>query len=210
MSPPRKAQYQILARFIRDIIRDRFKRLAKDEMLSKFMTQEIDPALLVDHYLQAERECVDLAEIGLLELVDSEKLGSELSRAAKKIQENLQRVYGSRVAQNFLSEDLMETRIEWIRARMEFYAQWLSVDSDARNSFDLAKDAFKTSKNLARKLENVLRSDKLLGEGILKSTNSMFRLLMKKQLEHEAAQAKELWEEFIKEVFKEPLALPEI
>lgn len=202
-------QYKILAHLIREIITDRFKRLAKDEVLSKFISGHVDPALLVDHYFQSEREALDLAEMSLLKLVSAELLHTEVAKAAEKIQNNLKRIYSTQVSGEFSSQALFEARVKWVKSRIEFYARWMSVESKAYSPSDLAREAFRSAKNFQAKVAVVLAADKALSDEITKATPSMYRLLMHKQLQHEIERAVEIWREFSEEAFKESKALPE-
>lgn len=178
-------------------------------MLSKFIAGHAEPALLVDHALQAEREALDLAEMSLLELVTSDRLESEFQKSSRKIQENLQRVYHEDVSQSYLMDEIADARSGWLRSRVDFYGRWLSTQSDAQSPKDLAKDVFRTMKGFQSKLDAIFESEKLLNAEIAKATPPMFRLLMTKQLNLDLEGAREVWREFGEEVFKETKALPE-
>lgn len=209
MSQRAKQQYQLLAHLVREIITDRFKRLAKDEVLSKFISGNVDPALLVDHYIQSEREAMDLAEMSLLQLVSAERLQSEIHKAAEKIQSNLARIYSSGVSRDFMGSTLTDARARWLRVRIDFYARWMSVSTGASSPKDLARDAFRNLKGFESRLESLIEADRLFSDELVRATPSMYRLLMKKQLDHEIDRAVEVWKEFSQEAFKEAKALPD-
>lgn len=118
--PMIRKNYKTLARLLKNLVAERFKRMAKDEVLSRFISSRIDPALLVDHALQAEKEALDLAEMSLLKLVSSDQMRTEIFKSAEKIQSNLQEVFGSAIGGKMVSETLVELRAIWLGARIEF------------------------------------------------------------------------------------------
>ncbi len=204
-----KAQ-KILIYLIREMITDRFKRLARDEALSKFIFNEIDPAALIDVYLQAEKEALQLSQKTLGELHSSTTLQKSLLESSARIHERLGAVYGSDFESGISSSAALESRARWLKSRMEFYSQWMSVESSSHTPETLARDAFKTAKNFKSKVALVLDSEKDLHESLLKTVPTTYRLLFKKQCEHELERARDLWEEFAGEVFKEVKQFPEI
>ncbi len=182
--------------------------MAKDEVLFKFITSKIDPALLVDHNLQAEREALDLAEMSLLTLVDSVRMNSELQKSSEKIQNWFQHIYKEDVSKEFNSPALVGVRIEWLRARIDFYRRWLSVMDAADSSLELAVKAFQNRDRFLTQVRNVLEADKNFATEVIRVTNSLHRFLMKKQMDYELEKSKELWDEFSREAFHKPAELP--
>jgi len=209
MTPKKeKASTRVLARLLGELIRDRFKRLAKDEVLSKFLASRMDPALLVDHYLQAERKALELAELSLLELVSPDRLTAELNSASQWIQSNLKEIYGE-AGESFTKDEVLFRRAEWMRSRIEFYSRWLSIQSTTTKPWELAVEAFKNSKSFSNKLERLFRADENMDQALVAATPSFYRLLMKRQLEHELQSAREVWNQFMSEAFKETKVFPE-
>jgi len=204
-----RESYQILLRLIREIITDRFKSLARDELLSKFIAGHTDPALLVDHALQAERESLDLAEMSLFTLITSDLLDMELRKSAVKIQESLKRVYVEDVSKSYLTEGVQAARVGWIRARVDFYARWLSTQSSALTATELVRDVFRRQGGFDERLTKLFESEKILNDEIVRATPPIFRLLMTKQLGLDLERSKEIWAEFAGDAFKETKALPE-
>lgn len=201
-------RFQILAGLVKQVITDRFKRLAKDEVLSKFAAAQIDPALLVDHAFQAEREALELAEMSLLELVTSDRLDRELNVSSRRIQDALSKIYPEEVGAKYPSDALIRSRTRWLRSRIDFYSRWLSVETDAETPLELAIETFRSLKNFNAKLEPVLEADRIYAEDMTKATAILFRLLMKKQLDHELETSEEIWREFAMEAFKPTKSLP--
>ena len=51
-----KAHYLIVLHLIKQLVTQRYKDMAKDKVLFKFISSRIEPALLVDSSRQAEKE----------------------------------------------------------------------------------------------------------------------------------------------------------
>lgn len=203
----RRAHYQILAFLLKSSVAERFKLMAKDEVLSKFISSRIDPALLVDHHLQSEKEALDLAEMSLLHLVDSDRLNAELRRSAERIQLRLSQIFGPEVSAGFVSQKLIEFRTSWLRARLEFFKVWLSAPTRESSPADLARTTFHSSKKFQEHLERIFQTDQKLADEIVRETEPLFRFLMKKQLDYEYLKSKEIWTEFQTEIFRKPSEL---
>lgn len=196
------AHYVLLAHLLKSIVSDRFKRMAKDEVLFKFLSNKVEPAVLVDYHLQSEKEALDLAEMSLLELVDSEKMTAELLKSAERIQSNFHSIFCTDQSENFKSATLIEQRMHWLRGRIHFYRKWLSFSNTANSPIDLALKAFQNAKSFRSNLEVLERTDKSCADEIIRATAPLHKFLMKKHLDHELKNSHELWSEFADEVFR--------
>lgn len=196
------AHYALVAHLIKTLIADRFKRMAKDEVLFKFLTTRVDPAVLVDFHLQAERSALDLAEMSLLTLVDSEKMNSELRRSAEHIQNNFQNIFRTDASENFVAETLVDHRMHWLRGRIHFYRKWLSLTTTADSPTDLAFKSFRNSKAFVSNLDVLFRTDRACADETIRATSSIHRFLMKKHFDYELKSSQELWNEFSEAAFR--------
>jgi hypothetical protein len=196
-----KHNYRILAHLLKGLVSERFKRMAKDEVLFKFLSKRLEPAVLIDHYLQADREAMDLAEMSLLELVNSERLENELQKSAEKIQKNFQRMFGEQGAE-YVTKNLVEKRAEWLSTRVEFYRRMLSLSQECENPIQLGATAFRNQKRFADYLRPVSQSDREFAEAIVSHTEPLNRFLMKKHMDYELQNSENLWNEFADEIFK--------
>lgn len=203
------AHYALLAHLIKTLVADRFKRMAKDEVLFKFLTSKVDPAVLVDYHLQSEKEALDLAEMSLLELVDSEKMNSELRKSAQRIQSNFQNIFRTSESDHFTDEPLIDHRMHWLRGRIHFYRKWLSFSGTATSPLELASSAFQNAKAFRSNLEVLQRTDKDCADETIKATAPLHRFLMKKHFDHELVNSHELWLEFADEAFRKTPELGE-
>jgi len=205
-----KHNIQLLTQLTRFIVGECFKRMARDEMLSKFMSLQVDPALFVDLHLQVEREAIHLTEISLLELVTPDRLRGELRKSGKKLQDGFQLVYGEEnpVIKDFLNQNLIQFRELGLRARVEFYNPLLTVERKGENFLDLANLAYNRPDRFLKKIEGVLEADRRYNEELVRQTESLHRFLMKKQTEYELQKMDEIWKEFLEEAFRSPAALP--
>ena len=194
---------RLLSNLIKEIITDRFKQMARDEKLTKFISTKIEPAQLVEFHVRAEREALQIS----VQRVESSLAGSTLERAlqdsAVRIQSDFQKAYGSDVLPVNQSTDLVVTRVQWLRTRVDFYTRWLGVHSSQSSAEDLARAAFRSEKAFRKYLGQISRADEELSKEVLRSINPTFRLLMKRQFELEAEQARSLWESCVKLWFKE-------
>jgi hypothetical protein len=204
-----RSHYLILARLLKNLVSERFKQMARDEVLFKFVSSNIDPVLLVDLSLQAEREALDLADMSLLSLVDATRMEDELRRSSIRLQSRFQKIYGEEVADNYVSEKLLEVRIEWLRARVLFYRKWLSIADTASTALELGARAFSSSQSFESSLKVLEETQARWAEDIVKATKPLFRFLIKKQLDYESENASNLWQEFRSEAFKKPPQLKE-
>ncbi len=202
-----KKHYKLLSHLLRSLVAERFKRMAKDESLFKFISSRIEPAVLVDHELQSEKEALDLAEMSLLELVSAERLEAELFKSASKLQANFQKVFGPDVSKSFSSEGLIEKRMIWLGSRVGFYRSMLSISDSVDSPLELGARAFRNLKRFNEALSPILQSDRALADEVVQSTNSMFRFLMKKHFDYELENFETLWNEFKKEAFRK---IPEL
>lgn len=200
----------VLNQLARALVGDRFKRMAKDEMLSRFMSLQVDPALFVDLHLQVEREAIHLAEISLLALVTPDRMAREYEKTARRIQEGFQLVYGeeNQIMKDFTQPLLISLRQSALRARVELFNPFLSVNVKGESPFHLAKSAFQNSEKLFKKLEGVLEADRRYNDELVKQTESLHRFLMKKQTDYELQKNREIWSEFMEGAFHVPAALP--
>ncbi len=203
-----KIHYKIVAHLLKSLVADKFKRMARDEVLSKFLSNNIDPALLVDLHMRAEVEALDLAEVGLLKLIDTAELTRQLEKSALKIQEHFQFVYGEKGGRVYLSEDLLLWRVEWLRRRVLFFQKWLSLVEICETPADLGFKTFRTRKSLDDSLKHLFEIDAKLAEATVQATPAFFRFLMLKQLQCEADHLQSVWKEFRDEVFKKIQELP--
>lgn len=182
--------------------------MAGEETLFRFVSGKVDPALLVDHALQAERESLDLAEMSLLELVDSSRMKAELQKSAESIQERLTQILNGVVGGNFESPVLIDRRVLWLQARTHFYSRWMSYAGDVESPLELARKAFKRVKVFETSLEALAISDERYADELSRATTSLHRFLVRKHLDQELRQIRLLWDEFMTEAFKETRALP--
>ena len=204
-----KHHYKILAHLLRGLVAERFKRMAKDEVLFKFISHCIEPAILVDHNLQAEREALDLAEMSLLELVSQERLEAELQKSADRIQNNFQRMFGQGVASNYASKDLISLRVNWLSSRVDFYRRMLSLSHEVESPAELGAKAFRSVKKFSICLDAVSKSDREFSEATVSSTNTLHRFLMKKHMDYDLKNSEALWGEFASEAFRKTPELTE-
>lgn len=205
-----RSNISILQQVTKSIVADRFKRMAKDEVLSKFISSSVDPILLVDLALQIERESIQLTEISLLEVVTQERMEAEIRRTSKRIQEHYQQVYGEEnsVVRDFKAASLLNLRAGTLRSRVDFYNSFLTVESKVETPLELANQAFNRAERFQSKLERVFSSDRSYNDELVRQTEPMHRFLMRKQTDYEILKSEELWLEFKSESFKEPHALP--
>jgi len=203
-----KAHYIILAYLLRQLVTSRYKAMAKDRVLFKFISSRVDPALLIDHNLQAEKESLDLAEMSLLKLVDSDKMSGETRKSAEKIQASFQGIFGKDISKEFHSESLIILREKWLNVRIHFYRKWLSLSEKAESPIDLAQRTFKTLKKFDENFEPLITTDKELSDEVVRLTESLHRFLMRKQFDYELKHSEILWNEFRVDAFKEKLSLP--
>lgn len=199
---------ELLIQLLKSNVAERYKRLAREEKLSRFVTDRVDPALLVDLHLQIERQSVELTEMSLLELVTTARMNAELDRSARRIQQSFQEVYGEDLVPNFLSDALVERRVDCLRARVEFYNPLLVVTQNCENSLQLASKAFARAERFQKKLELVSQKDRQYNDELVRETEATHRFLMRKQTDYEVLKSDELWLEFKSEAFKKPQALP--
>jgi hypothetical protein len=157
--------------------------MARDQTLFKFISSRVDPALLIDFHLQSEREALDLAEMSLLQLVDSQRLNDEIHRSAEKIQKAFQSILGEEVSDELASDKLIQCRSAWMKARVDFYRKWLSLSEETSSSLELAAKTFRSAKNFDKDLRLLLLTDKAYGDEVVRVTQSMFRFLMRKQVQ---------------------------
>jgi hypothetical protein len=202
-----KAHYIILAYLLRQLVTERFKSMAKDRVLFKFISSRVDPALLIDHAIHAEKEALDLAEMSLLKLVDSDKMASEVHKSAFSIQSTLQGIFGDEVSKEFASNSIVEIREKWLHVRIDFYRKWLSFSERCDSPIDLVHRTFSREKKFEDALSYVHKVDKMLADETVHLTNSLHAFLMKKQLDYELEHSKNLWAELQKDAFKEQAAL---
>lgn len=205
-----KHNIQLLGQLTRYIVGECFKRMARDEMLSKFMSLQVDPALFVDLHLQIEREAIHLTEISLLELVTPDRLRNEMVKSGKKIQTGFELVYGEEnpVIKDFQNQSLIQFRELGLRSRVEFYNPFLTVSRKGENFLDLAILAYNSSDRFLKKIEGVLEADRRYNEQLVRQTESLHRFLMKKQTDYQFQKMDEIWKEFLQEAFRSPAALP--
>lgn len=205
-----KHNIQVLGQLARWIVGERYKQMARDEVLSKFMSLQVDPILLVDMSLQLEREAIHLAEISLLALVTPDKMQIEARKSAKRIQDGYVQIYGEEnpVVRDFSSPSLLQLRQACIRARVDFYNPFLSIEHKGASPKDLAYHAYLKSDRFQKKVAGFLEADRRYGEELVRQTEQLHRFMMKKQVDVELSRAEALWSEFQLETFKEPQALP--
>ncbi|TVQ80719.1 MAG: hypothetical protein EA369_01835 [Bradymonadales bacterium] len=205
-----KRNIRLLSQLLRSIVGERFKQLAREEKLSKFSNQVIDPVLHLDLSLQMEREAIHLAEISLLELVTSERLSSELRRSALRVQEAHQSILAPDEDDEFLkSENLVRARMKALQCRVQFYKAFLTVEESSVNTpLTLALKAFISKERFSKKLDPVLSADRDYFEELARAAPQIQRFLVKKQADIETQKSENLWREFENEVFRQPQALP--
>lgn len=204
-----RRHYKLLAHLLKSLTSERFKRMAKDEVLSRFISSRVDPALLVDHAFQAEKEALDLSEMSLLQLVSPDHLRTEILKSSERIQKNFEQVLGSQITSELLTDQLLELRAIWIATRVEFFRRWLSIDEDAETPLDLARRSFKSRKRFEASMARIMEADKTFADALVSATNPLHRFLMKKQMEYELKNSEDLWEEFKEEAFRKVRELPE-
>ena len=207
-TPTIKAHYVILAYLLKQLVTGRFKSMAKDRTLFRFISSRVDPALLIDHALHAEKEALDLAEMSLLKLVDSDKMSAEVRKSAHRIQTAFQGIFGEDVSKDYCCDALVEVREKWLGVRIDFYRKFLSLSDRCDTPLDLTQRTFNREKKFEDALHYLFKVDQMLADEIIKYTNSLHTFLMKKQLDNELEHSQELWEELRKQAFKEQAALP--
>lgn len=203
-----KLHTQTLSRLLQSLVTDRYKRMAKDEVLSRFVSSTVDPVLLVDRNLQVEREAVQISEMSLLKLVSSEQMKKELQKLVSSIQRSFQEIYQEGVVEDFLASALFEARLKSLDARTSFYRYFLTVSERVQDPLKLAQKGFSRAEVFQKKLEPIFEADHHLHNEMVRQTQSMHRFLMRKQLDYELLKSKEVWLEFKTEAFKTPQALP--
>jgi hypothetical protein len=205
-----KESAKLLSVLIKEIITDRFKKMARDENLTKFLSSKIEPAKLVDFHVSAEREALQLS----VDRVESALAGSDLDRALKevalRIQSNFQAIYGSDVLPINQAPELLLARSLWLRSRVDFYTRWINVKASEGSAKDLALAAFRSEKAFRKFLDQIFAADENLCKEVVRSTNPTFRLLMKKQFELETQQARLLWDACSKSWFKAKKELSDV
>ncbi|MDB5037187.1 MAG: hypothetical protein JWQ35_715 [Bacteriovoracaceae bacterium] len=204
-----KHNYQVLAHLLKNIVAERFKRMAKDDVLFKFISNRIDPALLVDHNIQAEREAMDLAEMSLLKLVDSEHIDIELKKSADKIQKNFQRMFGENASKEYLTKPLIESRVSWLSSRVDFYRRMLSLAEEVESPLELGSKAFRSLRNFNRCLRPITDADRKFADAIVQSTAALNRFLMRKHMDYELKNSEVIWNDYAGEVFRKSPELTE-
>jgi len=201
---------KLLSSLLKKIITDRFKQMARDEKLTRFLASKTDPAQLVELHVSAEREALQMA----LLRVDKGLAGGELDRSlqeiALQIQIRFQKIYGSDVLPINQASQLLDARTQWLRTRVDFYTRWLGVRVEADSAEDLARAAFRSQKAFQKYLRQISLADEALSKEILKSTNPTFRLMMKHQMELEDEQARSIWDSCAKLWFKETKELSDV
>jgi hypothetical protein len=204
-----KPHYGILAHLLKGLVAERFKRMARDEVLFKFISSRVDPAVLVDHSLRAEREALDLAEMSLLELVDSERMDAELHKSAEKIQSSFQKIFGNESAKEFVSSELLHQRIRWLKVRIDFYRKWMGYSDEASSPTELAKKSFRSIKSFDSSLKVLFEIDRQCADEIVRATPSLNRFLMRKQLDYDLKSSEDVWQEFKQQAFRKVPELAE-
>lgn len=199
---------QVLIQLLKNVVADRYKRMAKEEVLSRFLSKNLDPVLLIDLHMRMEREAVQLTEMSLLELVNSERMNSELRKSSIRIQQAYQEIYGEELVPDFAAESLVDLRMRCFRSRLEFYNSFLTVNEAVATSLELAAKAFHRAERFQKKLSSVFDADRNYADELVRQTNSIHRFMMRKQLDYEILKSEEIWLEFKTEAFKEPQALP--
>jgi hypothetical protein len=197
-----KHNYKMLAHLLKGLVAERFKRMAKDQVLFKFISRRLEPAVLIDLHLQTEREAMDLAEMSLLELVDSDRLAAELSKSAERIQKNFQRIFGTKEDSSYTAEALVEKRSRGLSSRVDLYRRILSLEEKVESPMDLARKSFRNPKKFEIYLTLISKAEHDFSEAILSHTAPLHRFLMKKHFDYELANFEKLWMEYVKEAFK--------
>lgn len=194
----------LLAQLLKNLTAERFKSMAKEESLSRYLAAPVDPVLLMDLNLQVERDAIQLTEMSLLALVTSERMRAELKRTATRLQKSFQSIFGDESIVDFASDSLIEKRIQCLRTRVDFYNPFLSCSSEGSNIFDLARQAFLESERFETKLKRLLESDQDYLQTLVKETAELQRFLAKKQTDIEFQWIQKNWREFQHEAFKKP------
>jgi hypothetical protein len=205
----KSAAPQLLALLLKQLVTERYKQFARDEVLSRFVSMGVEPVHLVDLALTSERAAIELAAKSLAGPITGGRLDHEISELALKLQQEVAKTYPDSVLDGFASDALLSVRRRWLRARIDFYSRWLSVDSSAKEIQDLARDVFHSAKKFNDKIEPLFRADSDLWDEMIRSTKPMYKLLMKRQSALEIEQSQRLWREFSALAFKQAKSLPE-
>lgn len=123
-----EANAKILLQLLKSVVTERYKQMAKEEVLSRFVTHNLDPVLLIDLNMRMEREAVELTEVSLLELVSSERMLNELQKSSARVQAAYQEIYGENVVGDFSDSNLIEARQRCFQKRIEFYNSFLTAN----------------------------------------------------------------------------------
>lgn len=181
--------------------------MAREEVLTRFLNANIDPALLVDLSLQLERDAVDLTEISLLELVDSKRMLSEVKRSAERLQRAFQEIIPEEIFPEMNADHLIECRMRSIRARIDFFNPFLVCEKEVDSPLELAAKAFVDIERFQKRKNAVISADRLFSEEFSKQANQMQRLMIKRHGEHEIKSLQMVWDDFEQEAFKKPRLL---
>jgi hypothetical protein len=203
-----EAHAKMLLQLLKSVVTERYKRMAKEEVLSRFMAQNLDPVLLIDLHMRMERDAVQLTEVSLLELVSSDRMINELKKSSVRIQAAYQEIYGEDVVENFSHPHLIELRQRCFQKRIEFYNSFLTVNRSCANSLEMGAQAFNKAERFQKKLSNVFDVDRSYADELVRQTHTTYRFLMRRQTDYEILKSEEIWLEYKTEAFKEPQALP--
>lgn len=195
--------YPLLTHFVRNLVTDRYKNLAKDEKLFRFLSDQVEPALLIDHSITAEREGMDLAEMSLLKLVDTTRMSEEVARTAERVQRSLSTLLGFQIGAEYMNAAALNAREKWLLERVVFYRRFLSLKKDVSSPLELAQLSFRSRELFESALEPLIRSEEELYEELLRHTPALHRFLMKKHWDLQLEVIRHTWEEFSEEAFKE-------
>lgn len=203
-----EANAKILLQLLKSVVTERYKQMAKEEVLSRFVTHNLDPVLLIDLNMRMEREAVELTEVSLLELVSSERMLNELQKSSARVQAAYQEIYGENVVGDFSDSNLIEARQRCFQKRIEFYNSFLTANQICSNPLELGAVAFNKAERFQKKLSSLLAVDRSYADELVRQTSATYRFLMRRQMDYEILKSEEIWLEYKKEAFKEPQALP--
>ncbi len=197
-----KRNYSLAAQMMTLIVKDAFKLMARDETLSRFLIDSTEPAYIIDLQIMAQREALQLAEIALLELIDSRRWKEQLTASSKRIQERFQDSFGEKGAITYLAQDLLDQRFEWLDLRAQFFRQLLSLRVDAESPSQLLREAFRKREVYDEWLQKLYQSEKDLAQKILSVSPALIRFLLMKYFECERDAMLNTGREYGDEAFK--------
>lgn len=191
-----KKNAAVLLSCLTQMVKHRFKTMAKEEVLSRFLGTSIDPAVLMDLQLQVERESVQLTELSLLELVTAGRLEAEILKASERIQSSYGAIFEQDAPVEFASKHLVHQRARCFRTRVDLFNPFLTNTKLVDDCYRLAQVAFVEQDRFIKKIKSVLDADRSYDEALIKEASSMHRFMLTKQTRYTQELAEQFWVDF--------------